>query len=70
MQERTANEIADWLSLSGSKAKEAKDTFANFQGLKEPWVSGHGCKDLRSWATAWVSKPGPFEAHKLEIGLF
>jgi hypothetical protein len=26
-------------------AKEADDAFTNLQGLKEPWVSGHGCKD-------------------------
>jgi hypothetical protein len=26
-------------------AKEAEDAFTNLQGLKEPWVSGHGCKD-------------------------
>ncbi len=25
----------------------AEDAFTNLQGLKEPWVSGHGCKDDR-----------------------
>ncbi len=33
------------LSLSEAMAKEAEDAFTNLQGLKEPWVSGHGCKD-------------------------
>jgi hypothetical protein len=45
MQERTSEEIAAWLSLSEAMAKEAEDAFTNLQGLKEPWVSGHGCKD-------------------------
>jgi hypothetical protein len=47
LQERTAKEVADWLSLSEAMAKEAEDAFSNLQGLKEPWVSGHGCKDGR-----------------------
>jgi hypothetical protein len=47
LQERTSEEIAAWLSLSESMAKEAEDAFTNLQGLKEPWVSGHGCKDGR-----------------------
>ncbi len=47
MQERTSEEIAAWLSLSEAMAKEAEDAFSNLQGLKEPWVSGHGCKDGR-----------------------
>jgi hypothetical protein len=47
MQERTSEEIAGWLSLSEAMAKEAEDVFSNLQGLKEPWVSGHGCKDGR-----------------------
>jgi hypothetical protein len=47
LQERTSEEIADWLSLSEATAKEAEDAFSNLQGLKEPWVSGRGCKDGR-----------------------
>jgi len=47
MQERTSVEIAGWLSLSEAMLKEAQDAFTNLQGLKEPWVSGHGCKDGR-----------------------
>ena len=47
MQERTSEEIAAWLSLSEAMAKEAEDAFTNLQGLKEPWVSGHECKDGR-----------------------
>jgi hypothetical protein len=47
MQERTSEEIADWLSLSEAIAKEAEDVFSNLQGLKEPWVLGHDCKDGR-----------------------
>jgi hypothetical protein len=45
MQERTSEEIAACLSLSETMAKEAADAFTNLQALKEPWVSGHGCKD-------------------------
>jgi hypothetical protein len=47
MQERTSEEIAAWLSLSEAMTKEAEDAFSNLQGLKEPWVSGHDCKDGR-----------------------
>ena len=47
MQKRTSEEIAAWLSLSEAMAKEAEDAFTNLQGLKEPWVSGHECKDGR-----------------------
>jgi hypothetical protein len=47
MQERTSEKIAAWLSLSEAMAKEAEDAFSNLQVLKEPWVSGHGCKDGR-----------------------
>jgi hypothetical protein len=47
MQERTSEEIAAWLSLSESMAKEAEDAFSNLQALKEPWVSGHGCNGGR-----------------------
>jgi hypothetical protein len=47
MQERTSEEIAAWLSLSESIAKQAEDAFTSFEGLKEPWVSGHDCKDGR-----------------------
>jgi hypothetical protein len=47
LQERRSEEIAAWLSLSEAMAKEAEDAFTNLQGLKEPLVSGHGCKDGR-----------------------
>jgi hypothetical protein len=47
MQERTSEEIAAWLLLSEAMVEEAEDAFSNLQGLKEPWVSGHGCVDGR-----------------------
>ena len=47
LQERTSEEIDDWLSLSEAMTKEAEDALTILQGLKEPWVSGHGCKDDR-----------------------
>jgi hypothetical protein len=47
LQERASEDIAACLSLSESMAKEAKDVFTKLQGLKEPWVSGHDCKDGR-----------------------